>query len=201
LYGVGAAKRQQSMIAWDRSADGHRAIIALMYVHVAMSDHGNGPATRVRRMLPANGASSVTIRRAASGDLAAVANLVEMLAQSFPFARERFGETFPTLLTTDHACLLVAVDGDSKLVGYLLGFRHHTFYAGGPVASVEEILTREDVRGRGIGRALMSAFERWAMDSECAVVSLATRRAEAFYLAIGYQNSASYLRKVLSQPG
>ena len=152
-------------------------------------------------MLPADGASGVTIRPAESGDLAAVASLAEMLAQSFAFARQRFDETFPILLATDHACLLVAVDGDSSLVGYLLGFRHHTFYAGGPVASVEEILTREDLRGRGIGRALMSAFEGWAADSEWAVVSLATRRAEAFYLAIGYQNSASYLCKVLSQPG
>ena len=156
-------------------------------------------------MHPANGTSGVAIRLAELGDLAAVASLAAMLAQSFPFARERFDETFPILLATDHARLLVAVDddindGDSDLVGYLLGFRHHTFYAGGPVASVEEILTREDLRGRGIGRALMSAFERWATDSECAVVSLATRRAEAFYLAIGYQNSASYLRKVLSPP-
>ena len=39
----------------------------------------------------------------------------------------------------------------------------------------------------------MSAFEQHAADQGCALVALATRRAAAFYRALGYQESASLL--------
>ena len=42
----------------------------------------------------------------------------------------------------------------------------------------------------------MSSFEDWAVGNGCALVALATRRAKPFYLAIGYQESATYLRKL-----
>jgi GNAT superfamily N-acetyltransferase len=88
----------------------------------------------------------------------------------------------------------------ARPVGYLLGFRHPAFFANAPVAWVEEILVRPEYRGRGAGRALMSAFEQQAADQGCALVALATRRAAAFYQALGYQESASYFRKVLGDP-
>jgi GNAT superfamily N-acetyltransferase len=101
------------------------------------------------------------------------------------------------LLGAQDACLLLAVRGDDCL-GYLLGFQHLTFYANGPVAWVEEVVVCREHRGRGTGRALMSAREGWAADLDCVLVALATRRAAPFYLALGYQESAMYLRKVLS---
>ena len=82
-------------------------------------------------------------------------------------------------------------------IGYLLGFRHLTFYANGPVGWVEEVVVRDQDRGRGIGRVLMGAFERWAAAEGCTLVALATRRAAPFYRALGYEESASYFRKVL----
>ena len=85
-------------------------------------------------------------------------------------------------------------------VGYLLGFRHLTFYANGPVGWVEEIVVRDQERGQGVGRILMSAFEQWAADQGCALVALATRRAAPFYRALGYEESAAYFRKVLIGP-
>jgi hypothetical protein len=42
----------------------------------------------------------------------------------------------------------------------------------------------------------MNSFEDWAARRGCALVALATRRAKPFYLAIGYQESADYLRKL-----
>lgn len=64
---------------------------------------------------------------------------------------------------------------------------------------VEEVLVRGEHRGRGVGRALMGAFERWAAGRGCVLVALATRRAAPFYRALGYQESATYLRKVLGE--
>jgi GNAT superfamily N-acetyltransferase len=136
------------------------------------------------------------VRPAEAGDAEAVADLAAGLAQSFPFSRAGFGLSYPALLEDRDACLLLAADGEERL-GYLLGFRHLTFYANGPVAWVEEVFVRGQDRGRGIGRALMSAFERWAAARDCALIALATRRAAPFYRALGYEESAVYFRKIL----
>lgn len=140
--------------------------------------------------------SRVQVRRARTGDAVAVAGLAGELAQSFPFSRDQFDLAYPALVASQDACLLVAAQ-DDECLGYVLGFRHLTFYANGPVGWVEEILVRPECRGRGLGRALMSAFERWATEHDCTLVALATRRAAPFYRALGYQDSAAYLRKVL----
>jgi GNAT superfamily N-acetyltransferase len=136
------------------------------------------------------------VRRARTGDAGAVAGLAGELAQSFPFSRDQFDLAYPALVASQDACLLVAAE-DGECLGYVLGFRHLTFYANGPVGWVEEILVRPECRGRGLGRALMSAFERWAAGHGCTLVALATRRAAPFYRALGYEDSAAYLRKVL----
>lgn len=95
------------------------------------------------------------------------------------------------------AHLLVA-EQDAQVVGYLLGFVHATFYANGPVAWVEEITVAENSRRHGIGRLLMQQFEQWAAARDARLVALATRRAVPFYQALGYEESALYLRKLLS---
>jgi GNAT superfamily N-acetyltransferase len=125
-----------------------------------------------------------------------VADLAAELAQSFEFSGERFRENYPAMLAADDTCLLVAVNGYEHL-GYVLGFRHLTFYANGPVAWVEEIVVRGRDRGHGIGEALMSAFEQWAAAQGCVLVALATRRAAPFYRALGYAESATYFRKLI----
>ena len=138
----------------------------------------------------------VQIRQADTADAEAVALLADELAQSFAFSREQFDLNYPRLVTAGDVCLLLAVDGEQCL-GYLLGFRHLTFYANGPVGWVEEVLVRSEQRGAGLGRALMSAFEGWAAEQGCALVALATRRAAPFYRALGYEDSAAYFRKML----
>jgi GNAT superfamily N-acetyltransferase len=68
-------------------------------------------------------------------------------------------------------------------------------YAGGRTAWVDELLVIESLRGRGIGRQLMDAFEQWAQDRRCVLVSLATRGAAAFYEHRGYASPAGYYKK------
>lgn len=144
--------------------------------------------------------SQLHIRPATPADAGTVAGLAAELAQSFPFSRAAFDRSYPAVLAAEDACLLLATDrGTDPAVaaGYLLGFEHPAFFASGPVAWVEEVLVRPEYRGRGAGRALMSAFEQHAADRGCRLVALATRRAAAFYRALGYQESAVYFRKVL----
>jgi GNAT superfamily N-acetyltransferase len=139
------------------------------------------------------------IRQAEFGDVDEVARLAAELGMSFEFSPASFRENYPALLAQDGACLLLAVSGHES-IGYLLGFRHLTFYANGPVGWVEEVVVRDEDRGQGIGRVLMDAFEQWAAAQGCALVALATRRAAPFYLALGYEESATYFRKVLVTP-
>ena len=136
------------------------------------------------------------IRHAGAGDADGVAALAAELALSFEFSPEQFSVSYPALLAADGACLLLAADG-SEYAGYLLGFRHLTFYANGPVAWVEEVVVRSRDRRRGIGKALMDAFEGWAAAEGCTLVALATRRAAPFYRDLGYEESATYFRKLL----
>jgi GNAT superfamily N-acetyltransferase len=143
------------------------------------------------------GAIQVRVRAAEAGDAEAVAHLAAGLARSFEFSRAAFDASYPALVAAADARLLLATDGDTCL-GYLLGFRHLTFYANGPVAWVEEVFVRDDRRGLGVGRALMEEFGRWAAGRGCALVALATRRAAPFYRALGYEDSAVYFRKVLT---
>lgn len=138
------------------------------------------------------------VRRAVPEDQESVACMAAELALSFPFDAASFAASYPALLAADGACLLVA-ERDTGLAGYLLGFRHLTFYANGPVGWVEEVLVRAADRGRGTGRALMAAFEVWAAERGCALVALATRRAAPFYAALRYEESAAYFRKVLGR--
>jgi GNAT superfamily N-acetyltransferase len=136
------------------------------------------------------------VRPARAGDAEDVARLAAELAMSFEFSPASFRQHYLALLAEDDARLLLAVSGHQS-VGYLLGFRHLTFYANGPVGWVEEIVVRHQDQGRGIGRILMSAFEQWATARGCTLVALATRRAGPFYRALGYQESAAYFRKIL----
>jgi len=43
----------------------------------------------------------------------------------------------------------------------------------------------------------MEAAERWSSSAGAAYLALATRRATSFYRALGYQDSATYFRKML----
>jgi GNAT superfamily N-acetyltransferase len=138
---------------------------------------------------------SYSIRPASPADAPGIAGLAAELAQSFTFDRASFDTSYHKLTGDDDACVLVATVNE-QLTGYLLGFKHLTFYANGPVGWVEEIFVRSERRQSGTGRALMNSFEDWAASRGCALVALATRRAKPFYLAIGYQESADYLRKL-----
>jgi GNAT superfamily N-acetyltransferase len=139
---------------------------------------------------------SIHIRLAQHTDAEAVLALAKPFATSFVVDEQVFHHAFPALLASPQAHLAVA-ETTQQLVGYVLGFDHYTFFANGRVAWVEEITVSEPLRRQGIGRLLMQEFETWAVARGCKLVGLATRRAAAFYRALGYEESAVYFRKPL----
>ncbi len=136
------------------------------------------------------------IRAAQLTDSDALFSLASAFATSFTVERSAFELSFSALLQSPDAFLAVASDS-GRVVGYTLGFVHHTFYANGRVAWVEEIMVSEDVRRRGVGRQLMESFEQWTKSRQSKLIGLATRRAAPFYQSIGYDESATYFRRLL----
>jgi predicted N-acetyltransferase YhbS len=136
------------------------------------------------------------IRLAQPADAEAVLALARPFATSFVVEDQAFHRAFSALLASPPAYLAVA-ETAQQLVGYVLGFEHYTFFANGRVAWVEEITVNEALRRQGIGQLLMQEFEAWAVARGCKLVGLATRRAAAFYQALGYEESATYFRKLL----
>jgi GNAT superfamily N-acetyltransferase len=141
---------------------------------------------------------SAIVRPAIASDAHAVLSLASDFATSFAVDERAFLQSYEALLHLTDARLLVAEsESDSAVIGYLLGFDHLTFFANGRVAWVEELTVEESHRRAGTGALLMRAFEAWARTRGCQLVGLATRRASAFYAAIGYEDSAVYFRKRL----
>lgn len=134
-----------------------------------------------------------TIRPAAASDATLLFQLVRMFPTPTPPSSEQFSRTLDVKLPDPSSCLLVA-EREGRLVGYVSGYCHPTFYAGGPTAWVDELLVIEPLRGTGIGRQLMDAFEQWAKDRHSVLVSLATRGAAAFYEHRGYTSNAGYYK-------
>ena len=136
------------------------------------------------------------IREARLADVESVLPLVEEFVTSFAVDRDAFRTSFQKLIVDDSALVLVVETGGS-LVGYCLGFVHGTFYANGPVAWLEEIMVQAEHRRSGLGGRLMEAFEAWAKQKGAILSALSTRRAARFYEAIGYEESATYYRRLL----
>jgi len=136
------------------------------------------------------------VRAAALSDADAVWRLTRGFATSFTPERGAFDAAFTALVSRPDTLLAVAVR-DGMVVGYLLASHHLTLFANGRVCWVEEVMVDADQRRHGVGRHLVQAAERWAADSGAAYVALATRRANAFYLALGYEESATFFKKTL----
>lgn len=137
------------------------------------------------------------VRQATAADADAVFALVSDFATSFVPRRTAFDAAFAGVAADPEGLLLVADEGGA-VVGHVLASLHPTLFANAPACWVEELMTAADRRRQGIGTALMGAVEDWASRRGCAYVSLATRRADAFYTAIGYEASATFHRKRLT---
>jgi GNAT superfamily N-acetyltransferase len=109
---------------------------------------------------------------------------------------------FAAVPTAQDHLLLVAETG-ARVVGLLHAFARPAL-ENPREAVVQAIVVDERSRGRGVGRALMAAAERWGTERCCHGVALsstvARAPARAFYRTLGYRvSAASYvLRKDLS---
>ena len=114
-----------------------------------------------------------SIRAARQGD---EAKLAEMCALLWPDGTvgEHRGEIEAKIQSgmsgTLPCALLVAIDANDNLSGFLeVGLRSHAdgCDAARPVGFVEGWFVSEQMRGRGVGKQLMSAAEDWSRTQKC----------------------------------
>ncbi len=126
------------------------------------------------------------------------------LVRAFPTPTPPDGDVFASALRTklaDRSSFVAVAEKNGSLVGYVAGYAHVTFYAGGSTAWVDELLVDGPYRGQGVGRRLIDAFETWALGLDCKLIALATSGAGPFYAALGYSTKAEYYKKYLAAPG
>ena len=139
------------------------------------------------------------IRAASIDDMEQVFLLACDLATSFKVERNKFDKLFQQCLTDQSSLVLVAEENE-RIVGYLLGYEHNAFFANGGIAGVEELWVVPTYRRNGIGKSLMNECEKWASKRDATLLMVCTRRAGTFYKSIGYEESATYYRKVIKAP-
>jgi GNAT superfamily N-acetyltransferase len=114
----------------------------------------------------------ISIRSAAPDDAKAIARLSGELGYptAAPDARRRL---FDIKASESHA-VMVAETGPGSVVGWIHVFRSPRL-GGEPFAELGGLVVTESLRGRGIGRRLVSEAERWAADRNLTTLRIRTR--------------------------
>ena len=137
------------------------------------------------------------VRPAEARDAEAVYRLLLGFATSYAPERAAFDAAYPRLVADDRVDLLVAADDDG-VTGYALAHRMLVLYAGGTITELQELMVDPAHRGRGVGRALVEEVIRRAAAAGSREVTVPTRRARAYYTALGFTETASYLKRPLA---
>jgi GNAT superfamily N-acetyltransferase len=95
---------------------------------------------------------------------------------------------------TEGATLLIAEDGQGTPLGFIHLSGENDYYLQQTCGHVGDIVVRPEARGRGVGRALLAAGERWARDRGYRLLTLnvfvQNRGPQALYEALGFSAEA-----------
>jgi GNAT superfamily N-acetyltransferase len=102
----------------------------------------------------------VSVRAAEPGDVAAIWNMVlelaeyERLLDAVTGSADALGEH---LFSAQPACQCQVAVADSQIVGYALTFRSYSTFRTRPGIWLEDLYVKPAFRGKGLGKALLSA--------------------------------------------
>jgi GNAT superfamily N-acetyltransferase len=111
--------------------------------------------------------SSPRVRHATGDDVDALVELLRQLfaiEQDFRFDHERQRRGLRLLLDDRDGAVVLIAESAGRAVGMCSVQVLTSTAEGGPVGLVEDVVVDADVRGRGIGTALLAAAEDWARD-------------------------------------
>ena len=136
------------------------------------------------------------IRAVTASDEEAVYRLLGQLAASYPLNRVAFEAVFPVLVVDPDAIFLV-YEANGVVRGYALAIVSLLLHTNGRSAQLQELVVDESARGNGIGSALVARVEAECRELNVRQLTVASRRAAAFYEARGYGTTADFLKRSL----
>jgi ribosomal protein S18 acetylase RimI-like enzyme len=137
--------------------------------------------------------TSTIIRPLRPSDIADIMQLHRELGWNPAFKADgsTLKQRLEALITGESALLLVA-ELKGKVVGYIHGEIVTYLLFAGREMLVSELFVMEGVRGRGVGKALLSAIESEAVSQKCFRISVLNSREResykrGFYPSLGYE--------------
>ena len=147
----------------------------------------------------------VRTRPAVPADLDSLVALLQILfgiEEDFASDHDRQRRGLGLMLENERGCVLVA-EAAGEVVGMCTGQVMISTAEGGPALLVEDVVIREEWRGKGVGRLLMERLGTWAQGQGIQRLQLLADRnngpALDFYEVLGWQGTALVcLRKNLT---
>jgi GNAT superfamily N-acetyltransferase len=138
--------------------------------------------------------NGVTIAPASEADIPELIDLLAVLfsiEQDFSPDPDKQRRGLATLLASPTGHIAIARDTTSRAVGMATAQLVISTAEGAPSAWVEDVVVREDFRGKGLGRALLDAVLAWARSQGAVraqlLADLDNAPALAFYDRVGWQ--------------
>jgi len=143
-----------------------------------------------------------TIRSPEPKDFERMANLAEQLG--YPCTANQIGERLAGIDKSKDYVVFVAQLPGGQIAGWIAAYIFRAVELD-ICAEISGLIVDEQVRSRGIGKALLEAVEKWARSYGCNAISVHSKnervRAHVFYIRNGYQyiKSQKYFQKMLAQ--
>jgi GNAT superfamily N-acetyltransferase len=138
---------------------------------------------------PSRGGAPLIVRPAAKEDAPAMASLLAHLG--YPAAAEDLPARLERVRASGDDAYVAVSSGE--IVGLATVHSRDVLHGALPVAQLTALVVPPDMRGRGIGRALVNVAEQWAREkgAERLVVTTALHRADAppFYERLGFEHT------------
>ena len=143
------------------------------------------------------------IRRATPSDAAVLSGLLGQLG--YPASESDIPARLKALEDFPRAAAFVAADGYGEVVGLVTAHVFPSIHDNGPVAWLTTLVVLEDVRGAGIGSALVRHVEQWAERNGAKRLSVSSglqrKATHEFYQKRGYENTGLRFSKHLVDAG
>lgn len=129
------------------------------------------------------------IRKALDSDIDVLLVLSEQLG--YPAAREDFQKQFSILSQNDDHVVLVAETKDQGVIGWVHVLIRLLLFSE-TMAEIGGLVVDEKNRGKGIGRVLLAAAEKWVKSKDISNIvvrsNVIRQEAHEFYPKVGYSH-------------
>ncbi len=149
--------------------------------------------------------SDIKIRPLRDSDIEAVMRLHRELGWNPAFMADgsTLRQRLQSLIVEESALLLVA-EIDGRVIGYVHGEIVTYLLFAGREMMITEVFVRERARGKGVGKALVTAIENEAVKEKCFRISVLNSREResykrSFYPGMGYserEQTATFVKRL-----